>query len=289
MAGPVVTLLNVSTEAVLRLLRVRPVEEPTVTEEEVRIMLEQGAESGVFEPFEEEIVGQVFRLADRKVSSLLTPRLEIVWLDANDSEDAIRETVITSGFSRFPVAEGQLDHVIGMVLAKDLLAQGVAGRPIDLRSVLRPAIFVPESMPALEVVQRFKAQHSKMAVVIDEFGGVEGLVTVDDILGAIVGDIPEAGDEEEPSVVQREDGSWLMDGMFALDDFQELFDLRSLPESTEGYQTVGGLVMAVLGHIPTPGDHFEWGGLRVEVVDMDGRRVDKIMVTAVQSDAESAG
>jgi putative hemolysin len=288
-AGPVVHLLSVSTDGVLRLLRVRPVEEPAVTEEEVRIMLEQGAETGVFAPFEEEIVGQVFRLADRKVSALVTPRLEIVWLDVNDSEEAIRTAVIESGYSRYPVAEGQLDHVVGIVLAKDLLAQSLAGRAVDLSSVLRPVLFVPDSMPALEVVQRFKTLHAKLAVVIDEFGGVEGLVTVDDILTAIVGEIPESGEQERPGVVQREDGSWLLDGKFPLDEFQELFELRSLPEATVGYQTVGGLVLAALGQIPSPGDHFEWGGLRVEVVDMDGRRVDKVLVQPVKTDAESAG
>jgi putative hemolysin len=288
-AGPVVHLLSVSTEGMLRLLRVRPVEDQAVTEEEVRIMLEQGAEMGVFAPFEEEIVGQVFRLADRKVSALITPRPDIVWLNSSDSEEAIRAAVSESGHSRFPVADGQLDHVIGIVLAKDLLAQSLAGQAVDLTSVLRPALFVPESMPALEVVQRFKTLHSKMAVVIDEFGGVEGLVTVDDILTAIVGDIPESGEQQRPSAIQREDGSWLLDGLFPLDEFQEVFELRSLPEATTGYQTVGGLVLAALGQIPAPGDHFEWSGLRVEVVDMDGRRVDKVLVQPVKTDAESAG
>lgn len=277
--GPLVHLLDASTNAVLRLLRIKPTDEPTVTEEEVRILLEQGAQSGVFEPMEEELVGQVFRLADRKVDALLTPRPEIVWLDINDPYDAILDRVIESGYSRFPVADGQLDQVLGVVLTKDLLAQRMAGTDVNLRQIVRPALFIPETTPALAVVERFKETHSKLAIVIDEYGGVEGLITVDDILTALVGDIPEQGEQIDPDAIQRDDGSWLIDGMFGIDEFQELMDLRSLPPATEGYyQTVGGFVMACLGHVPNPGDHFEWETLRIEVVDMDGRRVDKVLV-----------
>lgn len=276
---PLVRLLDASSDAVLRLLRVRPSDEPAVTEEEIRIMIEQGAEQGIFEPIEEELVGQVFRLADRKVGALLTPRPEIIWLDINDPPDVIRQEVIDSGYSRFPVADGQLDQVLGVVLTKDLLAQLMAGQPMNLREILRPAVFVPETTPALTVVERFKETHSKLAIVIDEYGGVEGLITVDDILTALVGDIPELGEQAEPDAIQRDDGSWLIDGMFGIDEFQELFDLRSLPPASGGYyQTVGGFVMAGLGHVPKPGDHFEWNDLRIEVIDMDGRRVDKVLV-----------
>jgi putative hemolysin len=203
----------------------------------------------------------------------------MVWLNLNDPPELIRERVVASGRSRFPVADGQLDQIMGIVLAKDLLAQSLGGEELNLRAILRPALFVPETTPALTLVERFKETHSKMAVVIDEYGGVEGLVTVDDVLAALVGDIPEPDEEEHPEAYQREDGSWLVDGMFAIDEFQELFEVRSLPPATEGYyQTLGGFVMASLGHVPQPGDHFEWGGMRIEVVDMDGRRVDKVLV-----------
>lgn len=276
---PLVRLLDTSTDAVLRLLRVRPSDEPAVTEEEIRIMLEQGAEQGIFEPMEEELVGQVFRLADRRVDALLTPRPEIVWLDINDPPNVIRQEVVSSGYSRFPVADGQLDQVLGVVLTKDLLAQQMAGAEMNLREILRPAVFVPETTPALTVVERFKETHSKLAIVIDEYGGVEGLITVDDILTALVGEFPELGEQHDPDAIQRDDGSWLIDGMFGIDEFQELFGLRSLPPTIDGYyQTVGGFVMASLGHVPKPGDHFEWDGLRIEVIDMDGRRVDKVLV-----------
>jgi putative hemolysin len=285
--APLVQVLNVSTEAILRVLRVRATPQPAVTEEEVRIMLEQGAELGVFLPLEEELVGQVFRLADRRVDALLTPRTEIVWLDIHDPIEVTIQKVVSSGRSRLPVAEEQLDRLLGIVLAKDLLSQCLAGETIDLRAILRPALFVPETTPALTVVERFKETHSKLAIVIDEYGGVEGMVTVDDILAALVGDIPEPGDLGEAEAVQREDGSWLLDGMFAIDDFQELFEIRQLPLATEGYyQTVGGFVMASLGHVPHAGDRFEWEGLRIEVLDMDGRRVDKVLVTRMPTSDE---
>ena len=281
LTSPLVSLLSASTEFVLLLIGIRGEPEPAVTEEEVRMMLEQGAEIGVFEPMEEEIVGQVFRLADRKVGALITPRPEIVWIEVEDSVETMREKIVASGRSRFPVAERELDHLIGIVLAKDLLAQCMAGDPIDLRSVLRPALYVPESMPALTVVERFKESQTKMAVVIDEYGGVEGIVT-STMFEAMVGDISGPDEEGEPEAVQRDDGTWLVDGMFPIDRFQDLFDVDILPYETEGYyQTVGGLVMASLGQIPVAGDHFEWEGLRIEVVDMDSRRVDKVLIARI--------
>ncbi len=280
--APVVYLLNASTEFVLLLLGGREPADSGVSEEEVRMLLEEGAESGVFEPMEEEIVGHVFRLADRKVGALITPRPEIVWIEVDDNAEAIRQKVTASGRSRFPVAERYLDRVIGIVLAKDLLAQCMAGEDIDLRAVVRPALFVPESMPALTVIERFKETETKMAVVIDEYGGVEGIVTVDDVLEAMVGDISGPDEEGEPEATQREDGTWLVDGMYPIDRFQDLFDVDFLPHATAGYyQTLGGLVMASMGQIPATGDHFEWEGLRIEVVDMDGRRVDKVLVARV--------
>ncbi len=281
-ARPFVHILNTSTEAVLRLLGRDAPPEPSVTEEEVRLMLSEATEQGVFEPIEEVIVDQVFRLADRKVGALITPRTEMEWLDINASFEEQREQITKSGRSRYPVADGQLDKILGIVLAKDLLAQSLAGEPLDLAAIMRPALFVPESMPALLVVERFKQTHSKIALVIDEYGGVEGLVTVDDIMGAIVGEIPDPEDLDEPDVIQRSDGTWLVDGLYDIEDFQAFFDLDALPEATEGYyQTVGGFVMAGLGRVPKPGDTFDWGGLQLEVMDMDGRRVDKVLVKKV--------
>lgn len=287
-AAPVVRLLSVSSDLVLRLFNLQPSNEPAVTDEDVRGMLEQGTQVGVFDPIEEEIVGQVFRLSDRTVSALFTPRTEIVWLDIDDPQEVIKQELVSSGYSRYPVAQGNLDNVLGLVSVQDLLAQSLAGQPLDLRSVLQPALFIPETTPALVVVERLKQTRSHIALVIDEYGGLEGLVTLDDILAAIVGDIPEADEPTDGEAVRREDGSWLVDGMFQIDEFQDLFEIKELPNVAEGYyQTVGGLVMAMLGRIPNPGDYFEMEGHRLEVVDMDGRRVDKVLVSPLGNATEA--
>jgi putative hemolysin len=275
-AAPIAHVLGLSTEAVLRFLGVQATDEPAVTEEEIKIMIEQGTQMGVFDPVEEEMVDHIFRLADRRVSTLQTPRTEIVWIDVDDGTEEIERKITASGRSRLPVAEGSLDNVLGLVLAKDLLSQSLGGKPLDPRSVLRPAPFVPESMRALDVLDRFREGHSKIALVVDEFGGLQGLVTTADILEAIVGDIPGLGEEDEPEAVKRADGSWLLDGMLPLDEFQELFQIEELP--AEGVDTLAGFTMTRLDRIPSAGDEFEWRGLRFEVVDMDRHRVDKILV-----------
>lgn len=274
--SPVSHLLSLSAGAVLRILGRQPASEPPVTEEEIKILLEKGTESGIFEPLEEEMVEHVFRLGERKASTLLTPRTEVVWIDVQDSEEEIHRKLTTSGHSRFPVAEGELDNVLGMVLAKDLLAQSLAGQPIDLRAILRSAPYVPESMPAFDLLERFKVARAKIALVLDEYSGIQGLVTTDDILDAIVGDIPGLGEISEAEAFQRDDGSWLLDGHLPLDEFAELFEIADLP--VKGIETLGGLVMMLLGRIPSNGDRFEWARLRFEVLDMDGRRVDKVLV-----------
>jgi len=279
LTAPIVRLLNFSTDLILRVLGSQASLEPPVTEEDVRALIEQGTQVGVFEPVEEEIVDQVFRLSDRTVSALLTPRTDIVWLGVHDTDEEIKLKVLNSGFSYFPVAEGDLDHVLGLVSAKALLAQSFDGQPLDIHSAIQPALFLPQSTPALVIVDRLKQAHAHMALIIDEYGGLAGLVTLDDVLEAIVGDIPAADEVIEPDVIQREDGSWLVEGMFQIDEFQALFEIKEWPQTVEGhYQTVGGFVMAMLGRIPAPGDYFEWQGYRIEVVDMDGHRVDKILV-----------
>jgi putative hemolysin len=278
-ASPIVYVLNCTTRILLRVLGVKPSSEPPITEEEVRIMIRQGTQVGIFEPIEEEMVGQVFRLSDQSASALITPRTEIVWLDLDDSLEDIYRKVTESGHSRFPVGRGSLDDVQGLALAKDLLVQSLACEPLDLKAIVHPALFVPESTPVFAVLDRFKQTHSQLALVIDEYGILQGLVTVNDILEAIVGDIPDLGEIAELEIVQREDGSWLVDGMISIDEFLELFQIKTPPDRSEWYfQTLGGFVMMVLGHIPSAGDWFEWGKLRFEVVDMDGLRVDKVLI-----------
>jgi putative hemolysin len=288
--SPFVRLLSLSTDGVLRLLRVRQLDDLPVTEDEVRLLIEQGTRVGVFEPSEQEMVGRVFRLDTRPVSALMTPRTEVVWLDLEEPVDELRQVILSSDYSVFPVARDTPDAIVGVVQAKDLLAQCLSGEPMDLEAVLRPAQYVPENMSLLDVLERLRDSHSQIALVIGEYGGFQGLVTLNDMLEAIVGDLPQLDDRGEPDVIEREDGSWLVDGRVLTDDLKVLLRVKELPgEASGGYRTVGGMVMTVLERVPIGGDYFEWGGLRFEVVDMDGFRVDKVLVTTVEKGVADGG
>jgi putative hemolysin len=292
LASPLVRLLSLSTAAVLRLFRVRPVPEPPVTEGEIRLMMQQGAQAGVFEAAEHEMVQSVFRLGDRRIGALMTPRTTIVWLDLDDPPEELRRRVLETVHSRLPVSRGDLDHLVGVARAKDLLVPLLTGELGELETLVHQPVIVPESLPALRVLELFRQAGIHLALVVDEYGGIQGLVTAIDILEALVGDIPDAGMPAEPAAVRREDGSWLVDGMLPADELKELLQLSSLPGEGKGvYQTVSGLVMQQLGQIPSTGDHFAWGGFRFEVVDMDGHRVDKVLVMPlpVEDTPEQAG
>lgn len=279
-AAPAVRLLSASTNLVLRALQVRPSEGPPVTEEEIRAMINQGTRAGLFEQAEQEMVERVFRLGDRRVSALMTPRTDIEWIDLDDSAEVIRRHVGESPYSRLPVARSTLDEVVGVVQVKDILRQCLEGRAPEVLEILSDPLFVPEAMRALKLMELFKQSGTHIALIMDEYGGVQGLVTFSDILEAIVGDIPTSAEEEEPPIIEREDGSWLVDGMLPIDEFADRFRLGDLVESGRGrYQTLGGFVLVHIGHIPSAGDHFPLGELRFEVVDMDGRRVDKVLVS----------
>jgi putative hemolysin len=290
-AYPAVHLLGLSTEFLLRALGMKPSAEPPVTEEEIRALIEQGTQAGMFEEAEQEMVERVFRLGDRRVSAVMTPRTEIVWLDREASALEIRRTITESAHSRFLVADGSLDNVLGVVHAKDLLAHILGEQVVNLEATLQQPLYVPESMRALKVLELFKQSGTHIALVIDEYGGIQGLVTPSDILEAIVGDLPEAGEQVEPLAVQRPDGSWLLDGMLPVDEFKDLFDLGELPGEDQGiYQTLAGFVIMQLGRIPAATDYFIWEGLKIEVVDMDGNRVDKVLVTPTRDPiSEMAG
>lgn len=284
-ARPLVSLLDRSSGALSRLFGVRSDNAPAVTDDEVRVLLRQGAQLGVFKPIEEEIVAQLFRLSDRRASAIMTPRTEIVWIDVNQSPEEIRNLIVSSPHSRFPLAEDSLDHVIGVVYARDLLVQRLTAESIDLRSLAKPALFVPENMSALDLVEQMRKKRTPVALIINEYGGVEGLVTITDVVEAILGAIEEARMDEEPDIVPREDGSWLVNGLWSVDAFQEHFGLSHLPLREElDYQTVGGMVMALLGEIPTIGSQVQIDGYRIEVVDMDGRRVDKVLVKRMREE-----
>jgi putative hemolysin len=284
--APVVNVLSASTDLVVRLLGIRPSTEPQVTEEEIKVLIEQGTEAGTFEEAEQDMVERVFRLGDRRVSALMTPRPDMVWLDLDDSAENNRQRMIDSAYSRFPVCQGGLDNMLGIVHVTDLLSRSLASQPLDLTVALRSPLFVPESTRGLKVLELFKQTGTHLALVVDEYGVIQGLVTLNDILVEIVGDIPSIDQPEDPQVVQREDGSWLLDGMLSVEEFFELFHLKELTGEQRGnYHTLGGFVIMQLGRIPSSADHFEWSGLRFEVMDMDGNRVDKVLVMKIPNDA----
>jgi putative hemolysin len=281
---PLVRLLGISTDFVLRLLRVKPSDEPFVTAEEIMVMVEQGADAGLFERSEQDLIERVLALDERRVDSFMTPRNKIIALDIKATIDDVRNKLLDSRHSRFPVVDGDLDNVLGIVRAKDILTQSLAGQPFDLRSLLRPALFLPEVITALETLERFKQESTHVALILDEFGGIQGMITHNDVLEAIVGYDPSQEAPAEPQVMRRADGSWLVDGLTAIEDFEDVLDLDTLREDAgRRYQTVGGLVMSEVGGVPSTGQIFTWRGLRFEVVDMDGRRVDKVLVTALNA------
>ena len=282
LCAPVVLLISGSTRLVIRVLGLKPSMEPPVTEEEIKVMMEQGTEAGVFEEAEHDIVKSIFKLGDRGVSALMKPRRDVVWLDIDDALPENQKKLASSLYSRFPVAHGSLDNVLGIVQTKDLLTRCLAGSKMDLKENLRPPLFVPEGLPALRLLEMFKKSRTHMALIVDEYGGVEGLVTLNDILEDLVGDVASVDMPEERQVVTRPDGSLLIDGKLQIDDLKEVLKISKLPDDETGsYQTLGGLVMLQVGRVPVTGDAFELEGHRFEVVDMDGKRVDKVMVSPV--------
>ena len=284
-ARPFVSLLSASTELVVRLLGIKPASEPTITEEEVKILIEQGRATGVFEDVEQEIVERVFRLSDRSINSLMTHRSEMVWLDVEDPLEENIQKIIASGHTNFIVCKGNFEHVIGVLRAKDLLREYANGRAIAIPASLPMPPFIPEGVNALELVARLRHDKSPVALVVDEYGTIDGMVTLNDVLEAIVGDIRALDEKGEPAATKREDGSWLLDGMMAVDELQMILDLDELPDDSGDYDTLGGLFMAQMGRVPAVGDTFEWNDLRFEVVDMDGHRVDKVLVMATKPPA----
>lgn len=274
---PIVRLLSLATDAVLALFRVEAQPRTTLTEEEIRMLVEQGAQAGIIEEVERDMVESIFLLNDRPLEAIMTPRPDVVWLDVNMPEEQIFEIIKGSNHSRFPVCDGQLDKTLGLVRARDLLTNCLIGQGLNLRQLMQEPIFVPENAQAYKILERFRETGVHLAMVVDEYGGIEGVVTSFDFLEAIVGDIPTMDEIYQPPIVQREDGTWLVDGLISVEDFKRAFDIRSLPgEGT--YQTLGGFVVFTIGSLPIPGSYFVYGGYRFEVADMDGRRVDKVIL-----------
>lgn len=281
LASPVVWLLTVSTNAVLRVVGLGKEVQAPPSEEEVAHLIEQGTTAGVFHRAERAMVEGVLRLDERPVTDIMTRSARIVWLNVADPDELNWRKIVASGHSHFPVYEGIRDNVIGMVSVKSLWANAAAGVPNNLRVHLTPPLFVPSTIDAARLLESFKKTGKHLALVTDEYGSVQGIVSLIDVMEAIVGDLPEPGDRKSPEAVRREDGTWLVDGAMRIEDLRVRIALPRLPgEGEDGFETVGGFVADQLGHIPKAGEVVEATGWRFEVVDMDRNRVDKVLISA---------
>ena len=282
LAYPLVKLLSWSTDFVLWVLRAKKSEEPAVSEKEIKLMIDQGTEAGVFHKGEKEMVSNVMRLDAIKIGAIMTPRMDIYYLDVANPIEESRRRLIESPHSVIPVCRNGLDNVLGVIEAKDLLRRALSGEELKLTAAIRPANYIPKSLSPVQLLEEFKRSKIALALVVDEYGEVAGLATLKDVMEAIVGDLPsEEAEDEEPEAIQREDGSWLLDGTLTIEKFKQLFELETLPDEASGnFHTIGGFVMLQLGHVPRASDRIEAAGLRFEVVDMDRNRVDKILVSS---------
>jgi putative hemolysin len=278
-AAPIALLLRLSTSGVLRLLSPAVREEPEVTEEEVKSMIAEGTEAGVFEKAEQEIIERLLGVSGRSVRAIMVPRPDIVWLDITESQERIYEDIAKSGHSRFPVGRGDVDETIGIVHAKTLLDQLHTAGKINIESAIKAPLYVHESTNVLKLLEMFKASVVHMAIVLDEHGSVQGIVTPTDILTGITGDLPEVEADIEPSAQQREDGSWLLDAQMPVFEVERVLGVGGLAVDDAEYTTLAGFVLSQLGHIPAAGESFQWNRWRFEVVDLDGRRIDKVLAT----------
>lgn len=289
-AKPFVFILATSTKVLLKLLRADRSDGDRVTEEEIRLLVAEGHEQGIIDADEQAMVNRVLRLGDRSAASLMTPRTRITWLDANlpleDSLATMRETP----YSRYPVYRGNDAEVLGILEVKSLTGRLGQGGSVDLFSTLKPALFVSESTQSMRLLEIFREEQQTMALVVDEYGEVIGAVTASDLLGAVMGrgQAPHEASDDEPMLVQRDDGSWLVDGRLPSDETRELLRVSALPgEEDHDFHTIAGMVMAQFGRIPDAGEHFTWEGWRIEVIDRDGARIDKLLVERLERD-ESA-
>lgn len=283
-ATPLVWLLSVSTRGLLRLMGIKPSDEPPVTQDEVKILIDQGTKAGVFDEGEQEIVERLFRAADRRITSVMTPRREIAYLDVEDKWEINAAKIASVPHNAFPICAGGLDDLIGIVTLKSLWwAAEQSQSEINLRELAQEPLYLLENRLALEALEDFRTSSRTRGLVVDEYGNIVGMITLHDLLEALVGELrTEDTTAEDISAIQREDGSWLLDGMLPVDEFLHVLGIRDEPEDSRDYATLGGFVMARMDKIPTAGDIFEWSGNRFEVLDMDGHRVDKVLVSVLE-------
>ncbi len=292
LAQPLVWLLSSSSSLLLRLLGARDTQESSVTDDEIKVLMGQGAESGVFHASEQAIVSNVLRLDEQRISAIMTHRKDIYLLDLNDSEVEIRKRLAESPYKRVVVCREGLEHIVGVLRTSDLLKGALLGQPLSVEAFVRPALYVPASVSTTQLLETFRRAHQQCALMVDEYGGLQGLVTLTDVLTSIVGDLPTSDAPEDLDVIVREDGSWLVDGSVTIERLKTVLKMAGeLPgEDENAFNTLGGFIMYVLGRIPLPSDHFDLGDWRFEVVDMDRHRVDKVLVArtggATETNAE---
>ncbi|HEX3535294.1 MAG TPA: hemolysin family protein [Stellaceae bacterium] len=284
--SPIEWFLSASTNLILRLLpeRARP---PAVTDEEIAFLLREGVAAGNIPQAETAIVEMALRLGDRRISAVMTPRTQVEFLDLEDPEEELRRRIRDSNYSRFPVVEGGTHQLAGIVQVKDLLDAALSGQPFSIRTAVKPPLFLPNTVTVLRALEVFKSTGEPMALVVDEYGDLEGLVTITDILEALVGDISESG-ISDPRVVRREDGTWLVDGMIGLDELKHALGVSSLPGDDADFHTLGGYLMSHLNRVPMVADRVTAGGYSFEIVEMDGRRVDRVLVAPVSAKVRRA-
>lgn len=286
--GPLVRILSGTTEFILRILGFHQQKDDSVTEEEITGMLREGADAGMFEKTEHEIVTRALRLDDLPIAALMTPRADLEFIDLNDALPDTLTKIATSSYSRFPVHRGDRTEVIGILHAGDLFEQVIKQNSlvdINIAAAIKPAFYVPESVSAMSLLETFKLRRTEIALVVDEYGEIEGMVTLSDVMGALVGHVSSFNEEHEADAVKREDGSWLVDGGMSFDRFREVFhsDVRFPEESAGAYHTLAGFTLAQLGHIPKAAEYFEWESYRFEIVDMDRNRIDQLLVSDVSA------
>ncbi len=283
-ASPFVWLLSKSTAGMLRLLGISGSEEGKVTEEEIKAIIQEGTEDGEVQEVEQELVERVFNLGDRNVGSIMTHRSEMVWLSLSDTREQIERTVRDNLYNAYPVADHNLKQIDGVVYLKDLFGK-LDDPAFDLRAILRPVLYIPERLSVYNALEQLRTQEVKSALVIDEFGSVEGIVTLKDIIRGLIGSTTEEG--EEPEIIQREEGGWLVDGQCSFYDFLTYFDMEDL-YSEYGYNTLSGLILDRLEHVPRTGEKLQWMSFSMEIVDMDGARIDKVLVSKLPVAEEPA-
>lgn len=275
---PLVWLFTASSGLLLRLAGARRKDEPPVTDEEINVLMEQGAEAGVFHESEQAIVSNVLRLDEQRIASIMTHRNDIYLIDLAEPEEEIRRRIAECPYTRIVVCREGLDHIVGLLRTADLLKAALSGAPLNVEAHLRAPLYVPEGVTTTRLLESFRKARAQCALIVDEYGELEGLVTLTDVLTSIVGELPSSDVAEEQDVVAREDGSWLMDGSVPIERFKSVLEIEEDLPGEEEFNTLGGFVMHVLGRVPVVADHFEWNVWRFEVVDMDRKRVDKVLV-----------